>query len=259
MTILDDIIAYKRAFVKTARKCFPIDKVRSAALSAPLPRSFINAISAPAGSIRIIAEVKKASPSRGILRRAFDPACIANRYANQCAAAISVLTDEKYFQGSLNDLHAVRGASEIPILRKEFIIDEYQIYEARAAGADAVLLIPAIISDAEFVKFHNLIQQLGMTALVEVHTGQELRRAFRAFPRVIGINNRNLKDFSLDIQQTALLRKHIPPEICVVSESGIKTRADIAFLKNNNIQAALIGETFMKAPDPGVALMELIK
>nr|HQH12727.1 indole-3-glycerol phosphate synthase TrpC [Candidatus Sumerlaeota bacterium] len=175
------------------------------------------------------------------------------------AAAISVLTDEKYFQGSLNDLHAVRGASEIPILRKEFIIDEYQIYEARAAGADAVLLIPAIISDAEFVKFHNLIQQLGMTALVEVHTGQELRRAFRAFPRVIGINNRNLKDFSLDIQQTALLRKHIPPEICVVSESGIKTRADIAFLKNNNIQAALIGETFMKAPDPGVALMELIK
>lgn len=257
--ILDDIIAYKRAFVKTARKTLPIDKVRSAAVSAPPAHSFINAISAPAGAVKIIAEVKKASPSRGILRRAFDPVWIATRYANHGAAAISVLTDEKYFQGSLDNLRAVRGAVQIPILRKEFIIDEYQIYEARAAGADAILLIPAILSDADFLKFHNLTQQLGMTALVEVHTEQELRRALRAFPRVIGINNRNLKDFSLDIQQTALIRKHIPSEICVVSESGIKTRADIAFLRNSNVHAALIGETFMKAPDPGVALMELIK
>lgn len=256
---LDDIIAYKRAYVKTARKTLPIDKVRAAAASAPPVRSFYNVIAASTTSVGIIAEVKKASPLRGILRRDFDPVWIATRYANHGAVAISVLTDEKFFQGSLEHLRAVRGAVQIPILRKEFIIDEYQIYEARAAGADAVLLIPAILNDAEFMKFHSLTQQLGMTALVEVHTEQELHRALRVFPRIIGINNRNLKDFSLNIQQTAIIRKHIPPEICIVSESGIKTRADIAFLKSNNIQAALIGETFMKAPDPGAALMELIK
>jgi len=257
--ILDEILAYKKEFVAEAKRRVPLEEVRSTTGAAPPVRPFIRALQPSAATIRVIAEIKKSSPSMGIIRPDFDPVSIARRYEECGAAAISMLTDEKYFAGSLEHLRAVRASVSLPILRKEFIIDEYQVWEARAAGADAILLIAAILSDAEIEAFHTLSQKMGMASLVEVHTEAELRRALKIKPLLIGINNRNLGDFSVDIRQSARLRPLIPEGICVVSESGIKTTSDVMFLKSLGIHAILVGETLMRAHDPGIAMKALIQ
>ncbi len=256
--ILDEIVEYKRGFVAEAKRKVPLEEIKSAGENASPPLNFHSALCNTAESVRIIAEVKKASPSRGVIRSDFNPIKIARRYAECGAAAISVLTDEKYFSGSLEHLRAIRNAVSLPILRKEFIIDEYQIYEARAAGADAVLLIVAILDDAALGSFYGLARRLGMSALIEVHTDAELKRALKISPRIIGINNRNLKTFTVDLEQTARLRRMIPDGICVVSESGIKGAEDIAYLARQRVQAVLIGEMLMRAEDPGQALLTII-
>jgi indole-3-glycerol phosphate synthase len=256
--ILDDIVAYKKDFVAAVKRRISLGEIQVEALNAHAPKSFYDALCSPDGSIRVIAEVKKASPSKGVIREDFDPVWIARRYEDCGAAAISVLTDEKFFQGSLEYLKQVRGAIFLPILRKEFIIDEYQISEARAAGADAILLIAAILDDAEMKDFYDLARSLGMSVLLEVHSEDEAERALRIGPRFIGVNNRNLKDFTVDIRRTELIRRMIPEDICLVSESGIRSAVDIAYLKNIGAKAILVGETLMRSADPGLALRELI-
>ena len=258
MTILEEIAAYKRAFVEESRRRAPFAEIRKQANRAPAALDFLVALRDPKGIVRVIAEVKKASPSKGIIRPDFDPASIARRYAECGAAAISVLTDEKYFQGSLENLRAIREAVALPLLRKEFIIDEYQIYEARAAGADAILLITAILKDQELSRFYKIARGLEMSVLVEAHEEEEVERALKISPRIIGINNRNLKTMKVDLEQSIRLRPLIPEGICAVSESGIKTARDLALLAEHNIHAALVGEALMQAPDPGNALLTLL-
>lgn len=256
--ILDEIVRYKREFLKQTKKKNPQSKVMEESKRAAQPLDFHKALCLDSRVIRVIAEVKKASPSRGVIREDFDPVKIARRYEECGAAAISILTDEKYFQGSLEYLSAIRKAVKIPLLRKEFIIDEYQIYEARSAGADAILLIAAILDNDRITRFHALTRELNMSALVEVHTEEELQRVLKLPLGIIGINNRNLKDFSVDIQQTIRLCKMIPEGIIVVSESGIHTARDIALLKSHGIQAVLVGESLIRSEDPGLALKSLI-
>jgi indole-3-glycerol phosphate synthase len=256
--ILDEIVRYKKVFVEHKRKKMPLEKIRENAEKAAPPLDFHQALSKDIPAIHIIAEVKKASPSRGVIREDFEPVKIARRYEECGASAISVLTDEKYFQGSLEYLSAIRKAVEIPLLCKEFIIDEYQIYEARSAGADAILLIAAILEDNQMAQFYSLSSDLNMSVLVEVHTEDELKRTLCIHPRIIGINNRNLKDFTVDIRQTIRLCKMIPDEILVVSESGIHSASDLALLKSHRIRAVLVGESLMRSDDPGTALKNLV-
>lgn len=256
--ILDEIVRYKREFVREQKARIPLSEIRKAVEKAPPPGDFLTALQAPPGEVRIIAEVKKASPSKGVIREDFEPVKIARRYEECGAAAVSVLTDEKYFQGSLDFLRRIRREVDLPLLRKEFIIDEYQIFESRAAGADAVLLIAAILEDSRLSSFYRLSRDLNMSALVEVHTKEEWERVKKISPRILGVNNRNLKDFTVDLSQTFHLRKEIPLKIVMVSESGIRTPEDLRLLSEHRIQAALIGETLMRAGDPGVALQTLI-
>jgi len=258
MTILDEIVQYKREFVNQARREVSLEWIKKRAGEIPPPLDFLAALCSSKGRIRVIAEVKKASPSKGVIRRDFDPVMIAKRYAESGAAAISVLTDEKYFQGSLGNLRSIREAVALPLLRKEFIIDEYQIYEARAAGADAILLITAILKDQELSRFYKIARGLEMSVLVEAHEKEEVERALEISPRIIGINNRNLKTMKVDLEQSIRLRPLIPEGICVVSESGIKTAWDLSLLAEHDIHAALVGETLIQAPDPGSALLALL-
>lgn len=235
-------------------------------LDAPPPRNFRAALDAP-GAVRLIAEVKKASPSKGIIRPDFDPVAIARAYLAGGAACISVLTDGPFFQGSTAIFEAVRAAVDLPMLRKEFMIDPVQFYEARAMGADAVLLITSILSDGDLRAFHDLAGELGMTALVETHSEADLRRAMAvARPTVLGINNRNLHDadFHTDLQHTARMKPVIdelaPPGSTplLVSESGIHTADDVATLRDIGARAILVGESLMRRPDPGAAARELM-
>jgi indole-3-glycerol phosphate synthase len=255
--ILDEIVRYKKDFLEQAKKRKPQAEIIEESKRTAPPLDFHKALCADSPVIRVIAEVKKASPSKGVIREDFDPVKIARRFEDCGAAAISVLTDEKYFQGSLEYLSAVRNAVEIPLLRKDFIIDEYQIYEARSAGADAILLIAAILDDDRMEQFHAVARELNMSALVEVHTGEELERVLKIPPRIIGINNRNLRDFTVDIHQTIRLRQMIPEGIIIVSESGIHNARDIALLKSHGIRAVLVGESLMRSDDPGLALKSL--
>lgn len=256
--ILDEIIEHKRAEVKERKAQAPIDSLeREAALSPPV-RDFTSALRTEGPTPAVIAEIKKASPSKGVIRADFDPPAIAKAYEYAGAAAISVLTDEKFFQGSLNHLRAVRQTVSIPVLRKDFIIDPYQVYEARAAGADAALLIAAALSERELAVLFNLCQELGMSALVEVHSEREIKMAVNVGARIIGINNRDLQTFKVDISTTLRLQIHIPEDRIIISESGILSREDIRYLKDRDVDAVLIGEALMRAPDPGIALKELL-
>lgn len=256
--ILDDIVAYKKELLKKAKEKKPLDLVKNEVESVRRPLDFFEALMRDEEIINVIAEVKKASPSKGVIREDFDPPAIAGRYEECGASAISVLTDEKFFQGSLEYLKQVKNAVSIPVLRKEFIIDEYQVYEARAAGADAVLLIVAILEKEVLQQLYDLTRNLGMSALVEVHSMEEAKTAMEISPRIIGINNRNLKNFTVDLATTPRISEMLPDNICIVGESGIRTRDDIQFLAEKGINAVLIGETFMRAPDPGTALNDLI-
>lgn len=260
MTILDEIMLYKKN-EELPRRMQARDAVtvRAEAALTPKPRDFVAALKA-SDRVSLIAEVKKASPSKGLLRNKFDPLELASAYAKNGAAAISVLTDSKYFQGKLADLTQVRTelSNPPPLLRKDFVFHPYQVHEARAAGADAVLLIAAVLKDEEVARLMTLIHELGMTALVEVHDRAELDRMLPLQPRLIGVNNRNLHDFSVRLDTCLDLRQHVPAEICFVAESGIHTAADVARLAEAGVEAMLVGEALVKAKNTGQKIRELL-
>lgn len=260
-TILDDILAHKRQEVAAQKQRVDMDTlVANISASNDTPRGFMKALQARVaiGGTAVIAEVKKASPSMGVIRASFDPVAIAESYAAAGATCLSVLTDEKYFQGSGHYLRLVRVAVGLPLLRKDFIVDEYQIVEARALGADAILLIVAALSDAELAAFTRLAHDLGLDVLVEVHDEAECARALQLPLRVIGVNNRNLHDFSVSLDTSRRIKTMLPADYLLVSESGIHTRADIEALQADGIHAFLVGGALMQADDPGVALSALL-
>ena len=260
-TILDDILAHKRQEVAAQKQRVDMDTlVANISASNDTPRGFMKALQARVaiGGTAVIAEVKKASPSMGVIRASFDPVAIAESYAAAGATCLSVLTDEKYFQGSGHYLRLVRAAVGLPLLRKDFIVDEYQIVEARALGADAILLIVAALSDAELAAFTRLAHDLGLDVLVEVHDEAECERALQLPLRVIGVNNRNLHDFSVSLDTSRRIKTMLPADYLLVSESGIHTRADIEALQAEGIHAFLVGGALMQADDPGVALSALL-
>ena len=256
-TILDQIVAAKREEVARAKAETPESVLHRRLADAPPVRDFLAALSA-GSPIRLIAEVKKASPSKGVIRADFDPVTIARVYQQHGAACLSVLTDGPYFQGSLDDLRQVRAAVDLPVLRKDFIIDPYQAVEARAAGADAVLLIAECLDDDLLERLYNAILDLEMTALVELYEPANLARVLRIGARLIGINNRDLHTFQTDLEHTLRLRRRIAPDHLVVGESGIRTREDVQRLEAAGVQAMLVGETLMAAPDIGAAVDELL-
>lgn len=223
-----------------------------------LHQSGISAALLPPGPIRLIAEIKKASPSAQVIRNDFDPAAIALTYQAHGATCLSVLTDAPYFQGHLTHLTRIRQSATIPLLRKDFLIDEYQIVEARSAGADAVLLIAEILDDALISRLLQRARQLGMAALVEFHDAANLPRVLGLGADLVGINNRDLRHFSTDIEHTLRLRDQIPSEVVLVSESGIRTRHDVERLQAAGISAILVGESLMRAPDIGAAVRQLL-
>ena len=260
-TILDDILAHKRQEVAAQKQRVDMDTlVANISASNDTPRGFMKALQARVaiGGTAVIAEVKKASPSMGVIRASFDPVAIAESYAAAGATCLSVLTDEKYFQGSGHYLRLVRAAVGLPLLRKDFIVDEYQIVEARALVADAILLIVAALSDAELAAFTRLAHDLGLDVLVEVHDEAECARALQLPLRVIGVNNRNLHDFSVSLDTSRRIKTMLPADYLLVSESGIHTRADIEALQADGIHAFLVGGALMQADDPGVALSALL-
>ena len=256
-TILDDIVAAKREEIELAKAETRAEILRDRAAAAPPPRDFLDALS-QGPPIRLIAEVKKASPSAGVIRADFDPAAIAQIYQQHGATCISVLTDGPFFQGSLDHLAQVRAAVDLPILRKDFIIDRYQVWQARAAGADAVLLIAECLDDYTLRQLHDAILELGMTPLVEIYQPENLRRVLDAGAELIGINNRDLRTFQADLGHCIRLRKAVPAGRIVVGESGIRSRRDAEQLEAAGLHAMLVGETLMAKPDIGRAVDQLL-
>ncbi len=255
--ILDEIVAARRRDVRLAKQRVRGDQLEKSPSFAQERRGFLAALRRHSRSI--IAEVKKASPSRGVIRADFDPVWIAGRYADAGAAAISVLTEERYFQGRLEYLEAIRAAVSLPLLRKDFIFDEYQILEARAWGADAVLLIVASLSDAEIAGLSSFAQALDLDVLVEVHTLAELERALAAGAKLIGVNNRDLRTFETTLQTSIDLAERMPAGVHRVAESGIHTAEDIALLERAGYSTFLIGESLMRQDDPGAALAAVLR
>jgi indole-3-glycerol phosphate synthase len=256
-TILDQIVATKRREVAEAKRRLPWIELEAQAADAPPVRDFKEALGGP-GPIRLIAEIKKASPSAGLIRADFNPIAIARTYQAHGADALSVLTDVPYFQGHLSYLARVRAAVILPILRKDFLIDEYQVIESRMAGADAVLLIAEILDDDELRVLLDRTRSLGMTALVEIHEPENLERVLDAGADVVGINNRDLRKFEVDLEQTFRLRERIPPDVLVVSESGIKDNGDVNRLQMAGVDAILVGESLMRQWDIGRAVEQLL-
>ncbi|MDM0081620.1 indole-3-glycerol phosphate synthase TrpC [Variovorax sp. J31P179] len=262
---LDKIVAVKREEIAAAKKKSPLEAVRFDAESRVLTRDFVGALRAKiaAGAAAVIAEVKKASPSKGVLRADFIPADIAQSYAEGdgevSAACLSVLTDRQFFQGGVDYLKQARASCELPVLRKDFIVDPYQVYESRAMGADAILLIVACLDDAQMRDYEAIAAGLGMAVLVEAHDGAELERALKLRTPLIGINNRNLRTFEVSVQTTLDLRAQVPADRLLVTESGIATRDEVARLRAAGVHAFLVGETFMRADEPGEALAELFR
>lgn len=256
-TILDQIVETKRHEIARAKELIPEDRLRAALPESPPVRSFFDAL-AGGPPIRLIAEVKKASPSKGIIREDFRPVEIAQTYQRAGAACISVLTDEHYFQGSLEYLRQIREHVEIPLLRKDFILDPYQLLEARVAGADAVLLIAECLDDCHLRSLHNEAIELGMTPLVELYEIQNLTRVLDAGASLIGVNNRDLRTFEVDLDHTVRLRAQIPADCVLVGESGIHTRQDVLRLEAAGVDAILVGEGLMKRPDIASATRELL-
>ncbi|MBI5831490.1 MAG: indole-3-glycerol phosphate synthase TrpC [Armatimonadetes bacterium] len=256
-TILDRIVAGKHDELAAAQAAVPAAQLRAVIAGLPAPRDFAAALCRP-GQVRLIAEVKKASPSAGLIRPDFDAVAIAQAYAAGGAACLSVLTDERWFQGSADYLRAVRGVVDLPILRKDFTLDEYQLLEARAWGADAVLLIAAILAPARLAELMGCARDLGLTALVEVHSAEETMAAVDAGAKLVGINNRDLRVFRTDLATTVELRALIPADRVVVSESGIRTADDVALLRTHGVQAMLVGEALMRQPDVLAATRALV-
>jgi indole-3-glycerol phosphate synthase len=257
--ILARILATKAEEVAVARRARSLRDVEAAACEHSAPRDFEGALRAriAAGRPAVIAEIKKASPSRGVLRADFDPPAIATSYARGGAACLSVLTDRQYFQGAPEFLTAARAAAPLPVLRKDFIVDEYQVVEARALGADAILLIVAALDDARLKALEVRARELGMAVLVEVHDAAELDRALALETSLVGINNRNLRTFDVSLAITLDLLPRIPAGRLVITESGILAPADVAAMRSHGVHAFLVGEAFMRATDPGAALAAL--
>ena len=257
--ILDKIITVKREEVAALMRQKPLSAVRADAESRLLTRDFVGALrrKITADQPAVIAEVKKASPSKGVLRADFIPADIAQSYAEHGAACLSVLTDKQFFQGSIDYFKQARASCDLPALRKDFMIDAYQIYESRVMGADCILLIAAVLSDAQMKDLEALASALDMAVLVEVHDAQELARALQLKTPLIGVNNRNLKTFEVTIDTTLSLMNQVPADRILVTESGIATAADVKRLRDANIHCFLVGEAFMRAEDPGAALSAL--
>jgi indole-3-glycerol phosphate synthase len=261
--ILDKIVAVKHQEVTAAKKKKPLEAMREDAESRVLTRDFVSALRAKiaAGQAAVIAEVKKASPSKGVLREDFVPADIAQSYAEGdgavSAACLSVLTDRQFFQGSADYLKQARASCELPVLRKDFMVDPYQVYEARAMGADAILLIAACLDDARMAELETIAMDLDMAVLVEVHDREELQRWLKLRTPLLGINNRNLKTFEVSLQTTLGLLPEVPADKLLITESGILTRADVQSMRAAGVHAFLVGEAFMRADEPGLALAEL--
>lgn len=253
MTLLERIVAAKRAEVAAAKERAPLSVIEKRAQAAGPVRDFVAALRSR--SPAVIAEVKKASPSRGVLRADFDPAAIAKTYEKHGAACMSVLTDKDYFQGSADDLQAARAACALPTLRKDFIVDPYQVAESRAMGADCILLIAAC--DAPMKELERLARGYGMAVLAEVHDGAELERALALETPLIGINNRDLRSFETRLETTLELMKRVPKDRIVITESGILAQADVARMRAAGVGAFLVGEALMRASDPGAALSGL--
>jgi len=256
-TILDKIVASKRREVEAAKLRVPLDVLRARLQTAPRIRDFAAALHVP-GEVCLIAEVKRASPSRGIIRQNVNPAEVALLYEQHGAACLSVLTDKPFFHGSLEDLRCVRAAVDLPVLRKDFILDPYQLYEARAEGADAVLLIAQCLAGKQLGRLHDEALDLGLTPLVELYDPAQLPRVLEVGPRLIGINNRDLRTFETDLGHTLELRKQIPQSCLVIGESGIRTHADVERLAAAGVDAMLVGESLMASRDIGAAVDELL-
>ena len=256
-TILDQIVATKRVEIERAKTAVPIAELKARLKDAPPVRDFFAPLAA-GGPIKLIAEIKKASPSQAIIRADFDPVAIARLYEAHGATCLSVLTDEQYFQGSLEYLKQVREAAAIPILRKDFVLDTYQLVEARAAGADAVLLIAECLDDCNLRKLHNEALALGMTPLVEFYEPANLERVLAAGAALVGVNNRDLRTFEVDLDHTIRLREKVPLDCVLVGESGIHARADVLRLEAAGVEAMLVGESLMREPDIGAAVERLL-
>jgi indole-3-glycerol phosphate synthase len=257
--ILQKIVEVKHQEVALASRRKPLAEVRADAESRVLTRDFLGAMrSAIAGGRpAVIAEIKKASPSKGVIREDFIPADIAQSYAEYGAACLSVLTDRQFFQGSVDYLKQARASCPLPVLRKDFLVDPYQVYESRAMGADAILLIAACLDDAQMKDMEAIARALDMAVLVEVHDAAEMERALRLNTPLVGVNNRNLKTFEVSLQTTLSLMEAVPADRLLVAESGIHTREDVLRLGAAGVNAYLVGEAFMRAPDPGAALATL--
>lgn len=255
MNLLEQIVERKPVEVQAAKDAVPLSELHNRIAEAPAPRGFASALAAE--GLRTIAEVKKASPSAGLIREDFDPVRIATQYEQYGAACISVLTDEVGFQGSLQNLRDVHAGTSLPVLRKDFILDEYQVVEARAAGADCVLLIAECLEQVQLKDLFDAAVGFGMDVLIELYDRDNLERVLSVGPHLVGINNRDLRTFETKLEHTLDLLDQIPDDVTVVSESGIKTRADIDRLRSANVDAVLIGETFMRADHPGRAIHDL--
>jgi indole-3-glycerol phosphate synthase len=250
MTKLDEIIAFKRSELERKKQTRSLAKIEREAKAAKPPLDFLAALRKSSSRPALIAECKRASPSRGILAENLDPVDLARIYAESGAAAVSVLTDERFFRGTLDDLRRVSGAElNIPVLRKDFILDESQVYEARAAGADAVLLIVAALEKKRLYSLNELVRQMGMATLVEVHDWKEIQTALECKPQIVGINNRNLHNFTVRMETSIELRRTIPADICVVAESGIRTVEDVRRLAEAGMDAILVGEALVTSED----------
>ncbi len=256
--ILKKILATKVEENAARSAVFSLTELKARAVDADAVRGFRASMVAKlaAGDCAVIAEVKKASPSKGVIRPDFDPAAIAASYSAGGAACLSVLTDEEYFQGCTDYLIAARAACDLPVIRKDFIIDPYQVYEARAMGADCILLIVAALEGTQMRELHDLAVSLGMDVLVEAHDAEEVERALALDLDLLGINNRNLRTFEVSLNTTIDLLPSIPEQVLLVTESGITTQADVALMRENKVNAFLVGESFMRADSPGDALRE---
>jgi indole-3-glycerol phosphate synthase len=258
--ILNEIVAVKRTELASALERRPLALMRADAESRILTRDFEGAMRQriDAGRNAVIAEIKKASPSKGVIRADFEPADIAQTYAEHGAACLSVLTDQQFFQGSVDYLKQARASCQLPVLRKDFLIDPYQVYESRVMGADAILLIAACLDDAQMRDMEAIARELFMAVLVEVHDAVELERALRLKTPLVGINNRNLRTFEVSLDTTIALKESVPQDKMVITESGIAERADVERMNAAGIHGFLIGEAFMRAPDPGAAMASLL-
>jgi indole-3-glycerol phosphate synthase len=255
VSVLQRILEVKRGEIAAAKQHSPLSSIENRAHAAPPVRDFVAALRARKPAV--IAEIKKASPSRGVLRADFDPAAIAQSYEKAGAACISVLTDRQFFQGDAAHLVAARAACALPILRKDFVIEPYQVLESRAFGADCILLIAACLTKEQMIEFERLAASLAMAVLVEVHDATELEAALALRTPLIGVNNRNLKTFETRLETTLELLPRIPPSRLVVTESGILAAADVSRMQSAGVSTFLVGEAFMRSPDPGAALASL--